>query len=96
MSTEELMLLTCGVGKDSWKSLDSKEIQSVHHKGREFWIFIRRTDAEADSYTLANWCEELTPGKDTDAGKDWRQEEKGTTEDEMVGCHHRLSGHEFE
>ena len=50
---EELMLLNCGVGEDSWESLYSKEIQSVHYKGKEFWIFIRRTDAEAG--TLALW-----------------------------------------
>ena len=64
------------------------------------------TDVEADtleewcwswnSNTLATWCEELTLGKDPDAGKDWRQEEQGTTEDEMVGWHHQVNGHEFE
>ena len=77
--------------------LDCKEIQPVHPKGNQFWIFIGRTDAEAEAPTLwppvaKNW---LT-GKDPDAGKDWRQEEKGTKEDEMVGWHHRLDGHEFE
>ena len=72
------MLLNCGVGEDSWKSSDCKEIQPVHPKGNLSWIFIERTDAEAETPILwlpdvKNW---LT-GKDPDAGKDWRQEEKG-------------------
>ena len=69
--------------------LDSKEIQPVHPKGNQSWIFIGRTDAEAQTPILwppdaKNWL----IGKDPDAGKDWRWEEKGTTEDEMVGWHH--------
>ena len=77
--------------------LDCKEIQPVHPKGYQSWIFIGRTDAEAETPILwpphaKNWL----IGKDPDAGKDWRQEEKGTTEDEMVGWHHRLDVHEFE
>jgi len=77
--------------------LNFKEIKSVHPKGNQSWIFIGRTDAEAETPILwlpdvKNW---LT-GKDPDAGKDWRQEEKGMTEDEMVGWHHWLDGHEFE
>ena len=77
--------------------LDSKEIQSVNPKGNQSWIFIGRTDAEAETPILwppnaKNW---LT-GKDPDAGKDWRREEKGMTEDEMVGWHYWLGGHEFE
>ena len=77
--------------------LDCKEIQPIHPKGNQSWIFIGRTDAEAETQTLwpphaKNW---LTR-KDPDAGKDWRQEEKGMTEDEMVGWHHWLDGHEFE
>ena len=77
--------------------LDCKEIQPDHPKGDQSWIFIGRTDAEAETPILwppdaKNW---LT-GKDPDAEKDWRLEEKGTTEDEMVGWHHRLNGHEFE
>ena len=77
--------------------LDCKEIQPVNSKGNQSWIFIGRTNAEAEAPILwspdaKNW---LT-GKDPDAGKDWRQEEKGITEDEMIGCHHRLNGHEFE
>ena len=74
--------------------LDCKEIQSVHPKGNQSWIFIGRTDAEAETPVLwppdvKNWL----IWKDPYAGKDWRWEEKGTTEDEMVGCHHRLNGH---
>ena len=77
--------------------LDSKEIQAVHPKGNQSWIFIGRTDAKPEAPKLwpldaKNWL----IGKDPDAGKDWRQEEKGTEEDEMVGWHHRLNGHEFE
>ena len=77
--------------------LDCKEIQPVHPKGNQSWIFIGRTDTEAETPILwppdaKNW---LT-GKDPDVGKDWRQEEKGTTEDEIVWRHHRLDGHEFE
>ena len=77
-------------------SLDSKEIQPVYPKGNQCWIFIGRTDAEAETPIfwppdVKNWL----IWKDPDAGKDWRQEEKGTTEDEMVGWHHWLNGHEF-
>ena len=76
--------------------LDCKEIQPVHPKGDQSWVFIGRTDVEGKTPILRplhvkSW---LT-GKDPDAGKDWRQEEKGMTEDEMVGWHHRLDGHEF-
>ena len=74
--------------------LDIKEIQPVHPKGNHSWIFTGRTDAESPILwppDAKNW---LT-GKDPDAGKDWRRE-KGMTEDEMVGWHHRLNGHEFE
>ena len=63
--------------------LDSKEIQPVHHKGNQSWIFIGRTDAEAE--TLIPDAKNWLIRKDPDAGKDWGQEEKGTTEDEMVG-----------
>ena len=75
--------------------LDCKEIQPVNPKGNQSWIFIGRTDAEAPILwppDAKNWL----IGKDPDAGKDWRQEEKGMTEDEMIGWHHRLDGHEFE
>ena len=77
--------------------LDCKEIQPVHSKGDQSWVFFGRTDAEAVTPILwppynKNWL----IGKDPDAGKDWRQEEKGMTEDEMVGWHHQLDGCEFE
>ena len=73
-----------------------KEIQPVHPKGNQSWIFIGRTDAEVETPILwppdvPNWLFR----KDPDAGKDWRREEKGMTEDEVVGWHHRLNGHEF-
>ena len=77
--------------------LDCKEIQPVHHKGDQSWVFIGRTDAEAETIIL--WPPDAKSwliGKDPDAGKDWRQEKKGTTEDEMVGWHYWLIGHEFE
>ena len=75
--------------------LDCKEIQLVHPKGNQSWIFIGRTNAEAPILwppDVKNWL----IGKDPDDGKDWRREEKGTTEDEMVGWRHRLDAHEFE
>ena len=75
--------------------LGCKEIQPVHPKGDQSWMSIGRIDVEAETNTLATWCEELTHLKNPDAGKDWGQEEKGTTEDEMVGCHYRLNGHGF-
>ena len=77
--------------------LDSKEIQPVHPKGNPSWIFTGMTDAEAEASTL--WppdAKHWLTGKDPDAGKDWTREEKGTTEDVMVGWHHQLNGHEFE
>ena len=77
--------------------LDCKEIQPVHPKGHQPWVFIGRTDAEAETPVL--WPPHVKSwliGKDSDAGRDWGQEEKGMTEDEMVGWHHWLDGHEFE
>ena len=76
--------------------MDYKKIQPVHPKGDQFWIFTGRTDAEAE--TLILWTPDVKSwliGKDPDAGRDWGQEEKGTTEDKMVGWHHRLNGHGF-
>ena len=76
--------------------LDCKEIQPVHRKGDQSWVFIGRTDAEAETPIL--WppnVESWLIGKDPDAGRDWGQEEKGTTEDEMAGLHHWLNGHGF-
>ena len=78
---------------------DSKKIKSVNPKGNQSWVFIRRTDAEAEAPTGGLWppvAKSWLIGKDPDAGKDQRQEKKGTTEDEMVGWHHWLDGHEFE
>ena len=77
--------------------LDCKEIQPVHPKGNQSWIFIGRPDAEAETPIL--WPPDVKNGligKDPDAGKDWRKEEKGMTEDEMIGWHPQLNGHEFE
>ena len=77
-------------------SLDCKEIKPVNPKGNQPRIFIGRTDDEAETPIL--WPPDVKSqliGKETDAGKDWGQEEKGTTEDEMVGWHHQLNGHEF-
>ena len=77
--------------------LDCKEIQLVHPKGDQSWVFIERTDDEAETPIL--WppdVESWLIWKDPDAWKNWGQEEKGTKEDEMVGWHHQLYGHEFE
>ena len=95
----------------AWKNLcfwivmqeKSPEIEPVNPKENQFWIFIRRTDAEAETPVLwppdgKNQLISKDPDarKDSNAGKDWRQEKKGVTEDVMVGWHHRLNGHEFE
>ena len=77
--------------------LDCKDIQPVHPKGNQSWIFIGRTDVEAETPIL--WppdAQSWLIWKDPDAGKDWGQEEKGMTEDGMVGWHHQFNGHEFE
>ena len=89
------MLLNCGVGEGSHESLGLQG--NPTNQGNQSWIFIGRTDAEAETPILwlldaKNWL----IGKDPDPEKDWRQEEKGTTEDEMVGWHHGLNGHAFE
>ena len=76
--------------------LDCTEIKPVNPKGNQSWIFIGRTDAEAEVPILWPPDKSWFTRKDPDTGKDWRQEEKGTTEDEMVGWHHWLDGHEFE
>ena len=96
LSIKKFMALNCGVGEDSWESLQlqgnqtsqsrRKSVLNIHWKD---WCW------SWNSNTLATWCEELT-GEDPDAVKDWRQEEKGMTQDEMVGWHHRLDGREFE
>ena len=90
-----LCFLTVVLGKTPESPLDCKKIKPVNPKGNQPWIFIGRSDAEApilwppDVKSWPIW-------KDPDAGKDWGQEEKGTTEDEMVGWHHWLDGREFE
>ena len=76
--------------------LDCKEIQPVHPKGDQSWVYIGRTDVEAKTPII--WPHDAKSWliwKDPDAGKDWRRGKKGMTEDEMVGWHHRLNGHEF-
>ena len=88
---------TVALEKTLESPLDCKEIQPVHPKGNQSWIFIGRTDTEAD--TLLLWPPDVKNWliwKEPDARKDWSQEEKGTTEDEIVGWHHWLNGHEFE
>ena len=87
---------TVVLGKTLESPLDCKEIQPVHPKGDQSWVFIGRTDVEAETPILRppdvmSWL----IGKDPDSGRDWGQEDKGTTEDEMVGWHHRLNGHGF-
>ena len=77
--------------------MDCRKIQPVHPKGDQFWVFIGRTDVKAETAIL--WpphAKSCLFGKDSDARRDWGQEEKGTTEDEMAGWHHQLDGHEFE
>ena len=94
--TKELMLLNCGVGEKDWESLGLQGDQPVHPKGNQSWTFFGRTDAEAETPIL--WppdAKNRLTKKDPDAGK-VRRWEKGTTEDEIAECHHRLNGHEFE
>ena len=91
------MLLNCGVGEDSWESHGLQGDPTVHSKGDQSWVFLGRTDAKAETPVLwpphgKTWL----IGKDSDAGRDWGQEEKGMTEDKMAGWHHWLDGHEFE
>ena len=83
--------------EDSWESLGLQGDPPVHPEEDQSWVFIGRTDVEAETPIL--WpphAKRWLIGKDPDAGRDWGQEEKGTTEDEMAGWHHRLDGHEFE
>ena len=92
---KNLCFWTVVLGKTPEIPLDYKEIKPVSSKENRVLIFIGRTDAEAPilwPHDVKSWLS----GKDPDAGKDWRQEQKGTTEDEVVAWHHRLNGHEFE
>ena len=91
------MLLDSGAREDFWESLDYKEVKTVNLKGNQSWIFIGRTDAIAKAPIL--WPPDVKSqliGKDPDAGKDWREEEKWAAEDEMARLYHQLSGYEFE
>ena len=91
------MLSICCVRENSWEYLGLKEIKPVNSKGNQSWIFIGRTDAETEAPIL--WPPDVEGWlirKDPDAGKSWRQEENGTTEDEMLRWHHWLNGHESE
>ena len=97
LSTEELMLMNWGVGEDSWESLGLQGDLPVHYEEDQPWDFFGRNDAKAETPVIwppheKSWL----IGKDSDAGRDWGQEEKGTTEDEMVGWHHGLKGRESE
>ena len=97
MSTEEMMFSNCVLEKTLKSPLGSKEIKPVTPKGNQLWIFIGRTDTESEAPLF--WPPDVMNQlirKDPYAGKDWRQEEKGVIEDEMVGWHHQLSGLEFE
>ena len=96
LSAEELMLWTVVLEKTLESPLDCKEIQPVHSEGDQPWVFIGRNDAKAETPIL--WlphAKSWLTGKNPDAGRDWGQEEKGTTEDEMAEWHHRLDAHEF-
>ena len=93
---EELMPLNCVVEEDSESPLDCKKIKPVNPKGNQSWIFIGRTHVEVEAPILwPPYVKSWLIWKVPDAGKDWGQEEKGTTEDEMVGWHHQLCGHGF-
>ena len=93
LSAEELMLLKCGVGEDSRESLGLQGDPTSHSKGDQSWVFFGRTDDKAETPVLwpphvKSWHIE----KDSDAGRDWGQEEKGMTKDQMAGWHHGLDG----
>ena len=95
--SENWWFYTVGLEKTLKSPLDCKEIKPVNPKGNQSWIFNGKTDAEVEAPIL--WPPDVKSQllrKDPDAGKDWRQKEKGMTEDEMAGWHHSLNGHEFE
>ena len=97
LSTNKLMLLNCGVGEDSWESLGLQGDPPVYSEGDQPWDFYGRNDTKAETPVLwpphgKSWL----IGKASDAGRDWGQEEKGTTEDEMAGWQYQLDGREFE
>ena len=97
LSAKELMLLNCGAGEDPWELLGLQGDPTSPFWRRSVWVFFGSNDAKAETPILwqphrKSWL----IGKDSDGGRDWGQEEKGTTEDEMAGWHHWLDGHEFE
>ena len=97
LRAKELMLWTVVLEKTLESPLDCKEIKPVHSKGDQPWVFFGRNDAKAETPVL--WpphAKSWLIGKDSDAGRDWGQAEKGTTEDEKAGWHHWLDGHESE
>ena len=97
LSAKELMLLNCDVVEDAWESLGLHGFQPVHSEGDQPWVLVGRNDAKAETPVL--WpphAKRWLIGKDSDAGRDWGQEERGMTEDEMAGWHHWLDGREFE
>ena len=97
LSAEELMLWNCGVGEDSWESHGLQGDPTVHSKGDQSWVFFGRNDAKAENPIL--WppnAKSWLIGKVSDAGRDWVQEEKGMTEDDMAGWDHWLDRCEFE
>ena len=97
LSAEELMLLNCGVGEDSWESLGLQGIPTLPFWRGSALGFLWKEDANAETPVL--WpphARSWLTGNDSDAGRDWGQEEKGTTEDEMAGLHHWFNGREFE
>ena len=96
LSTEELMLLNCGFGQDFWESLGLQGDPTIPFEGDQPWDFFGRNDAKAETPIL--WLPHAKSwliGEDSDAGRDWGQEEKGSMEDEMAGWHHWLNGREF-
>ena len=95
-SAEELMLFNCGIGEDSWESLGLQG-DTTSPSWRRWVLGVHWKDCcwSWNSNTLTTWCKELTHWKDPDTGKDWGEEEKGTTEDETAGWHHWLNGHGF-
>ena len=91
------MLWNCGAGEESWESVGLQRDQTSQSKGNQPWILIGRTDADAEAPIL--WPPDVKSwltGKDPNSGKDWRQDDEGATEDEMLEWHHWLNGHEFE
>ena len=97
LSADELMLLNCGVGEDSWESLGLQGDPTSPFWRRSTLGFLWKFHAKAETPVLwPSQAKSWLTGRDSDAGRDWEQEEKRTTEDEMAGWHHRLNGHEFE